>query len=81
MEHNIIQLLTTLFLSKLRKKNNDQFGNLFDTAIGLRVLAIFGFLRFLAQMSLFAGWGGGGACPHTPLEARVLGARKSFLYH
>ena len=35
---NIIQLLTTLFLSKLRKKIAINFRNLFDTGIGLRVL-------------------------------------------
>ena len=35
---NVIQLMTTLFLSKLRKKMTINFRNLFDTAIGLRVL-------------------------------------------
>ena len=35
---NIIQLMTTLFLSKLRKKITINFRKLFDTVIGLRAL-------------------------------------------
>ena len=66
-----MQLMTTLFLSKLRKKMTINFRNLFDTAIGLRVLemAYEGF-----QIWKFSG----GPCPQTPLEARTFGACNSY---
>ena len=59
---------------KVKKKITINFRNLFDTAIGLRLLemAYEGF-----QIWKFSR----GACPQTPLVARAFGARNSYSYH
>ena len=59
--------MITLFV-KVKKKIAINLRNLFDTAIGLRVLGM-AFLR-LSDLKIF--WG---VCSQTPLETRALGAR------
>ena len=57
---------------KVKKKVMTNFRNIFDTAIGLRVLEMA--LR-LSYLNIFWG-GGGGGTPAAPLEARTINTRK-----
>ena len=66
---NIMQLMTTLFLSKL-KKVTINFWNLFDTGIGLRVLEMAYELR-RSNLKIFWGGGGGGMPPDPPRGSRL----------